>query len=327
MLWKHRDTGEENNKVERIPASNGRYEYIALFNASDSTCAEAWMGLNERGFAIMNTASYNIDTDGLEQMDCEGKLMTEALQKCVTVDDFEKLLLTHAKPLRVEANFGVIDADGNGAYFETNNTTFVRYDLKDAPEGFIVRTNYSHSGRNNEGYGFNREQNALHLLAPYIVDKSLEPCVFTEVLSKSYYHHLLGIDYTDSNMEWLVDQDFIPRNISTASCVIEGVNKSKDVSRCTMWISLGYPQVSMVRAAWCGDGGMPKELTGCLPNGHAPICENAVKIKHLAYPLTKGNGDKYLHFSVLYNAEGTGECQKAKKSNLEYYNRMKLVRK
>lgn len=25
LLWKHRDTGEENNKVERIPAKDGKY--------------------------------------------------------------------------------------------------------------------------------------------------------------------------------------------------------------------------------------------------------------------------------------------------------------
>ena len=43
LLWKHRDTGEENNKVERIKATKNHLEYVALFNASDTKCREAWV--------------------------------------------------------------------------------------------------------------------------------------------------------------------------------------------------------------------------------------------------------------------------------------------
>ena len=31
LLWKHRDTGEENNKVERTPAGEGVFEHVALY--------------------------------------------------------------------------------------------------------------------------------------------------------------------------------------------------------------------------------------------------------------------------------------------------------
>ena len=70
ILWKHRDTSDLNNKVERIDAA-GKIPYVALFNSSDKECKEAWMGMNDAGFAIMNTASYNLKNDTVSVMDKE----------------------------------------------------------------------------------------------------------------------------------------------------------------------------------------------------------------------------------------------------------------
>ena len=129
MIWKNRDTNDLNNRVERIVAHDGLMEFVALFDSRDLQDTAAWMGFNEAGFAIMNTASYNLNgNDGVKNMDREGELMRYALERCKTVDDFEGLLQTLPKPLGVEANFGVIDAQGNGAYFETGNFKYVKYD-------------------------------------------------------------------------------------------------------------------------------------------------------------------------------------------------------
>ena len=149
LLWKHRDTGEENNKVERTPAQNGNYEYVALYNASDTALVDAWMGYNSIGFAIMNTASYNLKNDKVsyKDMDKEGVLMKRALEVCSSVADFKHFLDTLSRPMLVEANFGVIDTEGNGAYFETNNYTYKEYNLADTKDGILIRTNYSHSCR------------------------------------------------------------------------------------------------------------------------------------------------------------------------------------
>ena len=169
MLWKNRDTSKADNKVEYVAGKDGNLSYVALFNAEDLNLEEAWMGMNEAGFAVMNTASYNIKDDDVAQanMDKEGYIMTIALKKCRTVDDFANLLASLPRPMGVEANFGVIDAYGDGAYFETNNHSFNRINLEDAKDGIIVRTNYSHTGRPEEGFGFNREAVACHLIEPY----------------------------------------------------------------------------------------------------------------------------------------------------------------
>lgn len=324
LLWKHRDTGEENNKVERVAAQNGNYEYVALYNASDKTLKSAWMGYNSQGFAIMNTASYNLKNDDIpeKEMDKEGVVMTIALQKCVTVDDFEELLKNMTKPLGVEANFGVIDARGNGAYFETNNYHYTRFDLKDAPNGVLYRTNYSYSGRESQGMGYIRERNEVVLLEDHIAKCDFTPIVFTEGISKTYYHSLLEHDYTHDNFEWMIDQDFIPRRSSTASCCIEGVKPGEKPENTMMWIGLGFPPCSELRAAFLGENGVPEELRGVLPNGHSLLCDKVVERKHEVFPIKRGNGKHYFKMSLLYNAEGTGYCQTLIPANIDYYNKM-----
>ena len=152
LLWKNRDTNDQNNRVKRFAAHKGCYEFVALFDARDKRDTAAWIGYNEKGFAIMNTASYNLNNDKVKEMDKEGVVMRMALERCATVDEFEQLLKSIPQPRGVEANFGVIDADGNGAYFETGNYTLVKYDLKDAPDGILMRTNYSYSGRVDDGW-------------------------------------------------------------------------------------------------------------------------------------------------------------------------------
>ena len=63
MMWKHRDTGAEDNFIERKAATDSTIGFVALYNGGDSLLREAWMGVNDRGFAIMNTASYNLAPD------------------------------------------------------------------------------------------------------------------------------------------------------------------------------------------------------------------------------------------------------------------------
>lgn len=330
ILWKHRDTSAIDNKVEYVASKSGEYSYVALFNASDKDLKEAWIGMNGKGFAVMNTASYNIKDDNVsaKKMDKEGIVMTKALKTCRTVDDFAHLLETLPRPMGVEANFGVIDATGNGAYFETNNHSFKRYDLKDAENGVLVRTNYSHSGRDNEGFGFVREANACHLLAPYIEKNAVTPEVLTEELSRSFYHDMNKRDYAEGSDRWIIDQDFIPRFKSTATIAIEGCRPVKDVDNVTddmikheyvMWTGLGYPPCSEIRAVNCSESGVGDELRGMLPDGHSVLSDRAKEMRDRVFPIHKGNGDKYIDLSVMFNGDGTGMVDRIKVVNQENY--------
>ncbi len=337
MLWKHRDTSTIDNKVEYVAPRDGSHGYVALFNASDMKLEQAWTGMNDVGFAVMNTASYNIKDDKVSQrkMDREGYLMTIALRTCRTVDDFARLLETLPRPMGVEANFGVIDASGNGAFFETNNHSYRRYDLADAPDGLLVRTNYSHSGRSGEGYGFIRERNAEDILRPYAKRGEITPELLTETASRSYWHSLKGRDYAQAGERWVVDQDFIPRYKSTATIVIEGCRPLESASDATpdfvrgqyiMWTGLGFPPCAEIVPVWCGRDGVDPELRGTGPGGHSPMGDRVKSRRSEVFPIHKGSGDKYIDMDRLVNKDGTGYLQVLVPQNMKVYERIRALR-
>ena len=63
MLWKQRDTSDPYNRLVHV--SGGKYAYTSIFSCRDTLCAEAYAGINEVGFAIINNMSYNIRPDSL----------------------------------------------------------------------------------------------------------------------------------------------------------------------------------------------------------------------------------------------------------------------
>ena len=336
LLWKHRDTSTIDNKVEYVAPSAEGFGYTGLFNANDRDLKECWTGFNSEGFAIMNTASYNLKDDKVPEkdMDKEGLVMTKALRSCATVDDFARLLDSLPRPMGVEANFGVIDATGAGAYFETNNHSYIRINLEDSPEHMLVRTNYSHCGRPNEGYGFVREANALHLLAPVAAKREVTPEFLTETVSRSFYHSLMDKDMAEGLEDgWVIDQDFIPRYKSCATIVIEGcIPSGKDVSKgagkdYVMWTGLGYPPCADIYPVTEGPEGVHPDLRGIQPNGHSKASDVSRKRRDEVFPKHYGNGDKYIRLSRLRNAEGTGYLQTIPNQNLIIYQKFRERRR
>lgn len=337
MLWKHRDTSTIDNKIEYIPSKNGTFAFVALFNANDRNCSQAWTGMNEAGFAIMNTASYNIKDDKVaaSKMDREGYVMARALKTCRTVDDFARLLEKLPRPMGVEANFGVIDAEGNGAFFETNNHSFVKYDLKDAPDGLLIRTNYSHSGRKNDGLGHLREANAEHILRPYACQKALSADVLTEIASRSFYRDLQKRDYAKGEDTIIADVDFIPRFKSTAAIVIEGMVPVEDASEVTprqvasqyvMWTELGYPPCADLFGVWCSPDGVDPSLRGTGVNGHSVQGDLVKARRDDVFSSSPDSNNRYVDLKKLFNSEGTGYAQKTSRQNMEIYNKIRRVR-
>ena len=238
-MWKHRDTGSPHNFIARHAATDSTLEYIALHNSSDSLGLEAWIGMNRAGLAVMNTASYNLVPDTARVKDREGMVMTMALRHCHTVDDFAALLDTLSRPMGVQANFGVMDATGRAAYFETYDNGYLVYGVADSAA--VVRTNYSHSGGRDGRLGVAREKTACRLLdaSPRIGREAM-----LDTLSRRFYHPVSGRDILkDGHESEIVDNgDYIPRYTSTASIVIEAIpSGSGDGSKYVMWTLLGYP--------------------------------------------------------------------------------------
>lgn len=298
ILWKHRDTDASDNYLYRIDRP-GDIGYVGLFNGGDSLdLDQAWMGMNDAGFAIMNTVAYNLADPDPDWADREGFVMARALATCRTVDDFEALLEAMPKPLGVQTNFGCIDARGGAAYFETDDYHWKRFDADEAPDGVLIRTNYAVSGTPDQGMGYIRYQNVEYLLKEAIPSHALSPAALTEGVSRSFYNALIGNDMLAAGDAYIVDQDFVPRRSSTASIAIEGVLRGQSPDATRMWTILGYPPVSPVYLARLNH--IPAELLPASPTDcHAPANTAAIEAFRAVFPVRRGNGPHYIRAEAL----------------------------
>ena len=309
LMWKHRDTGEPNNRVQYFKGE--KYTFYALINSPDFFNNEAWTGTNEVGFSIMNTASYNLKNDDVpsKMMDKEGVVMYKALATCRTLKDFEKMLDKYPRPMGVEANFGVIDAEGGAAYYEVNNDSWTKVDVNDpkiAPQGYMVYTNHSNTGRLNEGMGYVRYTNADKIVKEQIArNGAITVQWIMQNLSRTFYHSVLGIDLNkDKELVakcngWFMDQDFIPRKSSTCSIVVEGVKKGETPKNTIMWTILGYPPVGIAVPLMVANGTDVPAFMTAEGTGNAKMCDWVIEKKKEIFPITRGNGNKYLNYYAI----------------------------
>ena len=309
LMWKHRDTGEPNNRIQYFKGE--KYSFYALINSPDFFNNEAWTGTNEVGFSIMNTASYNLKDDDVpsKMMDKEGVVMYKALATCKTLADFEKMLDKYKRPMGVEANFGVIDAEGGAAYYEVNNDSWTKVDVNDpkiAPQGYLVYTNHSNTGRLNEGMGYVRYTNADKIVKEQIArNGNITAQWIMQNLSRTFYHSVLGIDLNkdkelvDKCNGWFMDQDFIPRKSSTCSIVVEGVKKGENPQNTVMWTILGYPPVGVAVPLMVANGDKVPAFMTAEGTGNAKMCDWVLEKKKEIFPITRGNGNKYLNYYAI----------------------------
>ena len=327
LLWKHRDTGELNNRIEYFKGP--KYTFLALVNSPDSG-GIAWTGTNNVGFSIMNTASYNLRdaNDGVDdkEMDRAGELMFKALGECRTIEDFEKFLKKYKKPFGVEGNFGVIDAEGGAAYFEVNNTRWEKIDVNDpkiAPQGYLVYTNHSYTGRLNEGMGYIRYTAADTRIKNLIAQGGdITPRWIFNNLSRCFYHPVLDMDLKEAELGsgWFIDQDFIPRRITSASVVIKGVKKGEDPLNTVMWTILGYPPASIAVPLFVKAGeNQPFFMVKGEKSNNALMCDISLKAKSKIFAIKRGNGNKYFNFGALYNKKGNGLMQRMQRAESKVF--------
>ena len=97
LLWKNRDIWAVNNKIMYFDGDD--YSYMGLVNSVDTTGKSLWIGMNDQGFAIMNSNSYNLNLgDTAEHSGLEGRVIKYALATCATVQDFQDFSSFHAPP-------------------------------------------------------------------------------------------------------------------------------------------------------------------------------------------------------------------------------------
>ncbi len=318
MLWKNRDTYSVNNKI--MIFHDGKYSYVGLVNSKDKTGKSIWIGYNSAGFAIMNAASYNLNHDTIKQSGMEGRIMKRALQTCATVNDFEKLLESLPKPTRLESNFGVIDAEGGAAYFEVGDYKFYKFDANNpavAPNGYLIRTNYSFMGTPGQGGGYIRYASTQKVLKNAVENGGITIRTIMQKATKNLHHSLTGTNlwkYVSlpaghEKMVWF--RDFVPRSISASACMVQGVKPGQNPALTTMWTDLGWPLASVtIPVILSKENSLPSVLKYDKKIKDAPLCHFALMLKKRCFTYHWGASSKYyMNVNALLNADKTGILQ------------------
>ena len=287
LMMKHRDTGNLDNRMEWFEGK--KYSFIGLVNSS-SKGGEVWSGTNSSGFCIMNTATYDFKDDDVPPalMDKEGILMFEALGSCANLRDFENFLDTLRRPMGVEANFGVIDAEGGAAYYEVNNHTWVKFDVNEIDRGYRVVTNFTAMGRSEDKRGTDRFIRASRIMeaAPLSTDGKLQ------------------IDAM-----WIMNNlsrsgKPIMREITSATLVFSGVRKGEDPQKTVMWSAVGYPETAVTFPLMAfGSDHLPEYVKKTEESDHCLVCDSAMEFKgsDVSGRLARVENEIVSRFSEIYS--------------------------
>ena len=276
MMWKNRDTGFLDNRLEHFKGE--KYSYVGLVNSKEGVLGrEVWIGSNTAGFSIMNTASYCLKDDDVpsSEMDREGVLMARALEICATLSDFEYFLDTLSRPMGVEANFGCIDAFGGAAYYETSNWGYVKRDVSDMEDGYCVVTNFSVTGREKDWRGVERYRTASSIFARQSKTEGrfdmIDPLIVMDSLSRSYEHQ--------------GDNLYIPRYITSSVVAIQGVRPGESPLNTVLWTALGYPDSAlMIPVPVSDDDHIPAGFKMTSDNVLCEACELSLEVKKDIFP-------------------------------------------
>ena len=341
-IFKNRDTHDLDNLAIQIQGP--RYRFIGIVATKDTLYKSVWSGHNEVGFAIANTAAYNLNGEPEpgkprpQGDDNDGILMRKALGTCRTLGDFEHLLdsIKAQGPIPSNSNFAVLDAEGGVAYYETGNKGYVKYDANDplvAPYGFIVRTNHGMSGERSLDQGVERYLaiSDYATRAAFANDLGFENII--RKVTRNLKHGLTQIDLhdfqpqDDSQPVYFPFRDFIPRYLTASAQLIQGVKENESPLLTTAWTIVGSPLTTVAIPLWITtDGKLPNVVTHQKPGQQAPLVTASFELKRQLFPIERGNGQDYINLARLINRSGTGIIQQIEPIETEIFYRSRAIR-
>lgn len=325
IIWKLRDTDDLENSMRYF--TDGKYAYLGLVNSKDTKGENVWGGSNSVGFAIMNSASFNVNQeDTVSFKDQEGAVMKLALQTCASLEEFEQLLNRRPKPMGLAAHFGVIDANGGAAFYEVNNHSWTKFDANKTPEGYLLRTNYSETGTPDVGYGFIRRQTAEKIFADALKQNRLNYRTVLQDFSRCFFHPVFGLDYRPRYENGRYESDFIStddmltRHGSASNILIQGIKKGESPDMNTLWVQVGFPQTCISIPLWVrGGGNIPLILQYDKTIKNCPLNQYAMEWKNKVYPIGRSDGYHYLKMTLLVNPQRNGYLQRVEQAENDIF--------
>lgn len=282
LLWKNRDAQSRHNVARWF--DDAKHPYVAICDAGNPTVV--WGGANAAGFCIMNSVSRDMPGDS-KTGPGNGAFMKFALRECTTVAEFEQFLERTAKSgRRTRANFGVIDASGGAAIFETGHATHVRFDAADDPRGIVLRANFATSAKGDRGK--DRLARATALCAKLPEGTKLD----SRYLLQEFCRDLEPPPTAKSGVEGTQDvRETIHRQSTVAAMVFHGVKEGEDAAFTTMWAVLGQPLFSVAVPCWPAAGPTAAVMGG---RERSALCNAALELADAFYevPLPKQPEDK-----------------------------------
>jgi hypothetical protein len=266
LLWKTRDTSALDNEVTWN--TSGKYHFVSITAGQPES---SWMGVNEMGFAIINTASSDLGSGRSGPPDTmvapsglhNGTVMAEALRECAT---------------------------GAAAFFETADDQYWRYDAANTEKGYILRTNFAING-GREGplarpYSMDRDLQTDELMRDFFLTDRIDFKEIVKIQVRSFGDadgNLVPLPMTDSfeghPPGYFPHDHTINRSSSVSFAVIQGVHPEEDPRLSTMWTILGQPSTGVLVPYW-PVGVTPPEADG--PET-APLADEANRIRKELY--------------------------------------------
>ena len=311
LLWKTRDfVSRPDNEIDYNDSY--KYNFIAVVNAGATWVR---MGVNEKGFAIVNSTSS--DLERIDSGYYHGELMRHALGNCNTIADFEQILInTNSAGRHCQSNMAIIDAAGGAAIFEVAGYEYWMFDANDstvAPDGFLLRTNFAFNGYAKHGlndwiYSIERYRRQNILINNFLSGDTLnyKSILRTQMRDFSDYDsNPVTVPFPDKWYSYrpygYINTDVsICRHSSVSSAVIQGVLPDEEATLTTMWTILGQP-ASGIAAPYWPVGSTPSAANG---SSTAPLCDVALDIKSMLFDCTASS--YYVDSYKLRNDDGDG---------------------
>ena len=291
------------------------FRFIGQYALREGTWEGPWSGCNEAGFCIANSLSYNYS--GAEYASMNKEILDMALRHCETAVEFEQLIDGLEKPVDVRANYAVIDAHGNAAFYEVGPYGYTKYDANDpqtAPEGVLIRTNYSLAGDLERKVGEDRWKAAEIFVSEAMASQQFNWRYILQNLPR-YLVHSNGTDlYADAPATWNDERQtdfdgFIPRYSTTNAMLIKGVKTDEDAALTLCWTMVGPPVATAAIPLFLTPGNiLPEKSTAT--DGDAWLCRMGQDLKTVLFPYEEEDKSKFIDLSKLYNGEETGIMQR-----------------
>lgn len=335
FIFKNVDATEVDNAL--IVCEGEKYRYVAITNRKNDAAHpdRVSSGYNETGFSIMNTVANNLN-GGRRDVANNTRVIRRALEICKTLKDFETLLDTLPKPLHIDSNYGVMDAEGGIAYYEVGNRKYVKYDANDpetAPDGYLIRSNFGVSGEKEFGVGYERYTAMEMYIGSVIIDGKIRYEDVIRGSTRFLTHGETKVDLNNYEPEngWkpvFVDfMNFIPRRQTVCAQLIHGVNKGESPMETVAWTMCGFPITTVCLPIWLvPDVQLPKIVSRKADN-HSMICDAGLDLKKRLFPKNKARRKNDINIAQLINKAGTGILQRMKPMEDEVFKKAEPVMK